>query len=101
MATTTWNIDTTHSGIHFSVRHMVIAKVRGSFKAFSGAVQLDEQSPANSSVSVRIETASIHTAVDQRDGHLKSPDFFDVAKYPLITFDSTKVEKGSGDNLRV
>lgn len=101
MATTTWNIDTTHSGIHFSVRHMVVAKVRGSFKAFSGAVQLDEQAPAHSSVSVRIETASIHTAVDQRDGHLKSPDFFDVAKFPLITFDSTKVEKGSGDNLRV
>ncbi|WP_257448329.1 YceI family protein [Archangium lipolyticum] len=101
MATTTWNIDTTHSGIHFSVRHMVVAKVRGAFKAFSGTVQLDEQAPASSSVSVRIETASIDTGVEQRDNHLRSPDFFDVAKFPAITFQSTKVEKASGGNLRV
>jgi polyisoprenoid-binding protein YceI len=101
MATTTWNIDTTHSGIHFSIRHMVVAKVRGAFKAFSGTVQLDEQAPASSSVSVRIEVASIDTGVEQRDNHLRSPDFFDVAKFPAITFQSTKVEKASGNNLRV
>ena len=101
MATTTWNIDTTHSGIHFSIRHMVVAKVRGAFKAFSGTVQLDEQAPASSSVSVRIEVASIDTGVEQRDNHLRSPDFFDVAKCPAITFQSTKVEKASGNNLRV
>jgi polyisoprenoid-binding protein YceI len=101
MATTTWNIDPTHTGIHFSVRHMVVAKVRGSFKAFSGSVQLDPQSPAGASVSARIETASIDTGVEQRDGHLKSPDFFDVAKFPAITFQSTKVEPAGGNTLRV
>jgi polyisoprenoid-binding protein YceI len=101
MATTTWNIDTTHSGIHFSIRHMVIAKVRGAFKAFSGAVRLDEQSPLASVVSVRIETASIDTGVEQRDAHLKSPDFFDAARFPTLSFDSTKVEQGSGNTLRV
>jgi polyisoprenoid-binding protein YceI len=101
MATTTWNIDPTHTGIHFSVRHMVVAKVRGSFKAFSGTVQLDPQSPAGASVSARIEAASIDTGVEQRDGHLKSPDFFDVAKFPALTFQSTKVEPAGGSNLRV
>jgi polyisoprenoid-binding protein YceI len=101
MATTTLNIDTTHSGIHFSIRHMVIAKVRGAFKAFSGAVQYDAENPANSSVSVSIEAASIDTGVAQRDAHLKSPDFFDAAKFPALTFQSTRVEKGSGNHLRV
>lgn len=101
MAITTWNIDPTHSGIHFTVRHMVISKVRGSFRQFSGTVSLDEQNPAASSVSARIETASIDTGVDQRDGHLRSPDFFDVEKFPAITFQSTKVEKSSGNGVRV
>ncbi|WIG97861.1 YceI family protein [Myxococcus sp. SDU36] len=101
MATTTWNIDTTHSGIHFSVRHMVIAKVRGSFRKYSGAVSLDEQDVTKSSVAVTIETASIDSGVEQRDNHLRSPDFFDVEKFPTITFKSTKVEKASGDGLKV
>lgn len=99
--TTTLNIDTTHSGIHFSIRHMVIAKVRGAFKAFSGAVQYDEQNPANSSVSVSIEAASIDTGVGQRDAHLKSPDFFDVAKFPTLTFQSTRVEGAGRGHLKV
>ncbi len=97
----TWNIDSTHSGIHFSVRHMVVAKVRGSFKAFSGAVQYDPKNPASASVTARIETASIDTGVEQRDGHLKSADFFDVAKFPAITFQSTKVEPAAGNTFRV
>src|SRR5688572_19799820 len=101
MTTTTWNIDPTHSGIHFSVRHMVIAKVRGAFRTFSGEVRFDEQSPASSAVSVRIDAASIDTGVGQRDAHLKSVDFFDVEKFPALTFDSTKVEKASGNSLRV
>ncbi|WP_426752768.1 YceI family protein [Myxococcus sp. Y35] len=101
MATTTWNIDTTHSGIHFSVRHMVIAKVRGSFRKFSGAVSLDEQDVTSSSVAVTIETGSIDTGVEQRDNHLRSPDFFDVEKFPSIRFKSTKVEKTSGNGLKV
>ncbi|AKQ65635.1 hypothetical protein A176_002547 [Myxococcus hansupus] len=101
MATTTWNLDTTHSGIHFSVRHMVIAKVRGSFRKFSGAVSLDEQNVAASSVAVTIETGSVDTGVEQRDNHLRSPDFFDVEKFPSIAFQSTKVEKTSGNGLKV
>ncbi|QRK10377.1 YceI family protein [Archangium violaceum] len=101
MANAIWNIDTTHSGIHFSVRHMVIAKVRGSFRTYSGTVSLDEQDISASSVSVRIETASIDTGVEQRDTHLRSADFFDVEKFPTITFQSTKVEKSSGNGLRV
>ncbi|HEX8439597.1 YceI family protein [Archangium sp.] len=101
MANATWNIDLTHSGVHFSVRHMVIAKVRGSFRKFTGAVSLDEQDPTASSVSARIETASIDTGVQQRDDHLRSPDFFDVAKFPVMSFQSTKVEKTSGNGLRV
>ncbi|WNG44150.1 YceI family protein [Archangium minus] len=101
MANAIWNIDTTHSGIHFSVRHMVIAKVRGSFRSYSGTVALDEQDITASSVSVRIETASIDTGVEQRDTHLRSADFFDVEKFPAITFQSTKVEKSSGNGLRV
>ncbi|MCP3138281.1 YceI family protein [Pyxidicoccus xibeiensis] len=101
MTTTTWNIDTTHSGIHFSVRHMVIAKVRGNFQKFSGTVALDEQDVTKSSVSVSIDTASISTGVEQRDNHLRSADFFEVEKFPAITFQSTKVEKTSGNGLRV
>ncbi len=96
MANATWNIDLTHSGVHFTVRHMVISKVRGSFRKFTGAVSLDEQEPTASSVSASIETASIDTGVQQRDDHLRSPDFFDAAKFPAISFQSTKVEKDLG-----
>ncbi|RKH14926.1 polyisoprenoid-binding protein [Corallococcus sp. CA053C] len=101
MASNLWNIDTTHTGIHFSVRHMVIAKVRGSFQQFSGTLTLDEENPTASAVSVRIDTASINTGVAQRDNHLRSADFFDVEKFPAITFQSTKVEQASGKGLRV
>jgi polyisoprenoid-binding protein YceI len=101
MASTTWNIDTTHSGIHFSVRHMVIAKVRGSFRQFSGTVSLDEQDPSASAVSVSIDAASIDTGVAQRDAHLRSPDFFDTARFPTLSFRSTRVERTGEDGLRV
>jgi polyisoprenoid-binding protein YceI len=100
MASAAWNIDTTHSAIHFTIRHMVIAKVRGSFRKYSGTVSLDEQDITASSVSVHIDAASIDTGVEHRDNHLRSADFFDVGKFPAITFQSTKVEK-SGTGLRV
>jgi polyisoprenoid-binding protein YceI len=98
MALQKWNIDTSHSGVHFTVRHMVIAKVHGRFNQWSGVITLDDQNLAASSVSVDIDAASITTSEDKRDGHLRSPDFFDVEKFPKITFRSTKIDaKGSSD----
>ena len=98
---TTWNIDTSHSGINFSVRHMVIAKVRGTFNRFSGTVELDDANPAASKVSVRIDATSIDTREEKRDAHLRSADFFDVENHPELTFTSTKIEKLDGDDYRV
>lgn len=95
--TTTWNIDPTHSEVGFAVKHMMITTVRGRFGAVSGSIVLDEANPAGSRVEARIETASIDTRTEQRDAHLRSPDFFDVENHPAITFTSTSVEaKGDG-----
>jgi polyisoprenoid-binding protein YceI len=94
--TTHWDIDVSHSAIHFHVRHMVISKVHGRFAKWSGAIQLDEQDLTRSSVDVRIDTASIDTQVADRDAHLKSPDFLDIAKYPQMTFRSKRIEKAGG-----
>ncbi len=87
-----WQFDPAHSEINFSARHMMISNVRGRFEKFTGQVNFDEANPANSSVAVQIEPASLNTREAQRDAHLRSPDFFDVEKYPTITFESTKVE---------
>jgi polyisoprenoid-binding protein YceI len=87
-----WQIDNTHSHIQFSVRHMMLAKVRGEFDKFSGTVSLDEANPAASTVDIQIEAASINTREAQRDGHLKSPDFFDAATYPTLNFKSKRVD---------
>ncbi len=95
-----WDIDTSHSSIHFWVRHMVIAKVHGRFAKWSGAIQLDEKDPSRSSVEVRIDAASIDTQVADRDTHLRSADFLDVARYPHLTFRSTRIEK-VGQRYRV
>ena len=100
MAATTWDIDVSHSAIHFYVRHMVISKVHGRFARWSGAIQLDPADLVHSSVDVRIDAASIDTQVADRDTHLKSPDFLDVAKFPELTFRSKRVEK-AGDGYRV
>jgi len=88
----TWQIDPGHSSVSFSARHMMLTKVRGEFEKFSGSVDFNEANPAASSVDVTIDTSSINTKQDQRDGHLKSPDFLDVENNPTITFKSTKVE---------
>ncbi len=87
-----WQIDTAHSSIDFSVRHMMISTARGSFTKFSGTVDINEAEPARSSVEVQIEAASIDTRDAQRDAHLRSADFFDVEKYPYLTFKSKRVE---------
>ena len=101
MAVSTWNIDPSHSAIHFSVRHMVVSKTRGRFTKWNGQIAFDPEKPDASKVEVTIDPASIDTADAQRDAHLKSADFFDVEKYPQASFRSTKVENLGGDQYRV
>jgi polyisoprenoid-binding protein YceI len=96
-----WVIDPSHSEVAFSVRHMMLTKARGHFDRFSGTVDFDEQNPANSSVNVQIEADSIDTKDEKRDGHLKSPDFLDVANYPTLTFVSKKVEAVSDTHGKI
>jgi len=87
-----WQIDPAHSSIHFTARHMMIAKVHGRFEQFTGTINFDENNPANTAVDITIDAASITTKEAQRDGHLRSGDFFDVETYPTLTFTSTRVE---------
>jgi len=96
-----WVIDSAHTGVHFSVRHMMVSTVRGEFQKVSGTVQLDEQDLTRSTVNVEIDASSIHTRDEKRDGHLKSPDFFDVAQFPKLTFKSTRIEKAGDGGLKV
>jgi polyisoprenoid-binding protein YceI len=88
-----WKIDPSHTHSTFTIRHLVISNVRGEFRSTTGAVKIDEQDPSRSSVEAVIDAASIHTREEKRDAHLRSADFFDVEKYPTITFRSSKVEK--------
>jgi len=101
VALETWKIDPSHSAIGFSVRHMVVSKTRGRFTKWSGQIRFDPANPAASSVEVTIDPASIDTADAQRDAHLRSPDFFDVEKYPVASFRSTKVEDRGGDRYDI
>jgi polyisoprenoid-binding protein YceI len=100
-APTTWDVDPTHSQVGFAVRHLVISNVRGEFSRYEGKVVLDDADPTRSTVAATLDASSIDTRVADRDAHLKSPDFLDVAKYPAITFKSTKVAKGGKDRLTV
>jgi polyisoprenoid-binding protein YceI len=88
----TWDIDLAHSSVGFTVRHLVISKVHGRFRRWSGLLTLDPAHPADSSIEVRIETASIDTDEPKRDAHLRSADFFDAEKNPVISFRSTRVQ---------
>jgi polyisoprenoid-binding protein YceI len=97
----TWNIDPAHTQATFTVRHMVISNVKGEFQSTKGVVKIDDKELAKSTVEVTIDAASIHTREDKRDAHLRSPDFFDVERYPAITFRSTKVEKAGADRYKV
>ena len=94
---TTFQIDPTHSSIEFSIRHLVIAKVRGRFAKFSGKIELDDGDVNRSAVTAEIDAASIHTNDEKRDAHLRAADFLDVEKFPKITFASKRIEKLGGE----
>ena len=101
LAADTWTIDPAHSQVGFAVKLLVVSTVRGDFGTYSGTIQLDEKDVASSTVEATIDVNSIDTGVADRDAHLKSPDFFDAANHPKITFKSTKVEKAGKDKLAV
>jgi polyisoprenoid-binding protein YceI len=92
----TWEIDPSHSSVEFSVRHMMVSNVRGQFTKFTGAVEVDPSAPAGASVKATIEAASVDTGNEKRDEHLRGADFFEVAKYPQITFVSKQIQ-AAGD----
>ena len=98
---TTWSIDPAHSSVEFGVRHLMITTVRGRFTDVKGTVTLDERDPSAGSVAVEIAAASIDTREPQRDTHLRSADFFDVEKFPALTFRSTQIERGAADRFTV
>ena len=100
-ATATWQIDPAHTAAGFSVRHMMIATVRGQFKGVTGMVLWDDQDINNSTVDVTIDANTVDTGEPKRDADLKSANFFDVKNYPTITFKSTKIEKISAGKMKV
>jgi len=96
---TTWKIDASHSHVEFAVRHLMISTVKGRFGGVQGTVRIDDSDFSKSGADITIDVASIDTREPQRDAHLKSADFFEVEKYPTITFTSTRVEKKSDDRF--
>ena len=96
---TTWKIDPSHSHLEFAVRHLMISTVKGRFGIVEGTVLTDEANPARADVNVTIDAASIDTREAQRDAHLKSADFFDVATFPTLTFKGGRVTAATGDRF--
>lgn len=101
MALEKWNFDTVHSHVGFSVRHLMISKVNGYFKVWSGTLETDEPGHTASSVEVEVDATSIDTQEPKRDEHLRSADFLDTANHPKISFKSSKVTKVEDDRFNV
>ena len=99
MTTTTWTIDPAHTDVLFSAKHMMVTTVRGKFRSVAGTVTLDEEHPERSTGTFTIDVASLDTGVEQRDGHLRSADFFAADTYPTATFAATRVEPRGGDRF--
>ena len=97
----TWQIDPDHSSFQFKVRHLTVSNVKGDFTKVKGAVTIDDKDISNLNVELTIDAASVNTGHAKRDEHLRGSDFFDVAKYPTITFVSKKVIKDGPDRLKV
>jgi len=98
---TQWQIDPAHSAAHFSVRHLMISNVRGEFTKISGSALLNPADLTKSTVEITIESASVNTREPQRDEHLRSADFFDVANYPTLAFRSKRIEALGTDNFKL
>src|SRR5688572_6006314 len=99
--TTRFSIDPTHTNVEFGVRHLMISTVKGRFRTVEGTVNVPSGEPAKAQIEVTIDPASLDTGVGQRDDHLRSPDFFDVARFPRLTFKSKRIERAGSDRLRV
>ncbi len=97
----TWQIDPDHSSFQFKVRHLMVSNVKGDFTKSKGVVTIDDKDVSNLKIELTIDAASVSTDHAKRDEHLRGPDFFDVAKYPTITFVSKKVIKDGPDRLKV
>lgn len=100
----TWQLDPAHSSVEFSVKHMMMTTVRGRFKDVRATLEGDRDNPQHAGVKATIAVASIDTGVEDRDAHLRGPDFFDAERFPYITFRSTRVEnppKEEGDRFKV
>ncbi len=96
-----YTVDPVHSHIGFVARHAMVTKVRGTFDDFTGTLHLDAENPSAASAEITIEVASVDTRNEQRDGHLRTNDFFNVAEYPQITFKSTSVKQVDAENFEV
>ncbi len=100
-ATTVWTIDPAHSSLEFAVKHMMFTTAKGRFSGVKGEIVVDNENIANSAVKVEIDAATVDTRDEKRDEHLKAADFFDVVKFPALTFSSTNVEPAGGSELTV
>jgi polyisoprenoid-binding protein YceI len=96
-----YQIDPAHSRVGFVARHAMVTKVRGQFSDISGQLDLDEEDPTRSSAEVTVQMQSVNTGSDQRDDHLRGPDFFHVEEHPVMTFKSTQAEPAGDDRYRL